>query len=245
MSRRAPRRVPQDDDINPFAAAEPLQPAQPLRAQPAAQRSVRTRTSPAPASSAQPLLTPAELAKKAIDDFRKFVAEDPVVTDYSKSFGPRVAKRVRDPKEKIAKIFLETSANPNAKEQKDKAKVDFDTLQEKQGEIYKNSRWAGTAWKDTEPRETDDEEIPFVSCKEDFEVALYPVCKKLQAALTVSLKDIRDQQNAKIKAARPITDPVVLQRFDNAATLAGAYPAQKSIFKSKGPGNSRFIGAPI
>ena len=80
---------------------------------------------------------------------------------------------------------------------------------------------------------------------EDCVVALFPVCKKLQAALTLSLKDIRDQQNAKVKAARPITDPAVLQRFDDAATSAGAYPAQKSIFKSKVPGAPRFIGAPI
>jgi hypothetical protein len=239
MSRRAPRRVPQeDDDVNPFASSASSAPAQPLRAS-------RSRSSPAAPPVIPPLLTPAELAKKAIDDFRKFVAEDPVVTDYAKSFGPKVAKRVREPKEKIGSIFLETSANPNAQEQKDKSKIDFDTLQEKQGEIYKNSKFFGTAWKDTEPRETDDEEIPFVSCKEDFEVALFPVCKKLQAALTVSLKDIRDQQNAKVKAARPITDPAVLQRFDNAATSAGAYPAQKSIFKSKGPGSPRFIGAPI
>ena len=234
MSRRAPRRVPQDDDdVNPFA-----------------QRPATARASPV----IPPLLTPAELAKKAIDDFRKFVAEDPVVTDYSKSFGPRVAKRVRDPKEKIAKIFLETSANPNAKEQKDKSKIDFDYLLGKQAKIYsdlEDSKY-GTSYDLLKDREQDG---PFVSCKEDFEVALYPVCKKLQAALTVSLKDIRDQQNAKVKAARPITDPVVLQRFDNAATLAGAYPAQKSIFKSKGSGGSvpsdlgrqgpRFIGAPI
>ena len=237
MSRRVPRRVPQvqqdDNEPNPFASSAP---ARPLRA---------SRGLPSSAPVIPPLLTPAELAKKAIDDFRKFVAEDPVVTDYAKSFGPRSAKRVREPKEKIGSIFLETSANPNAQEQKDKSKVDFDTLQQKQGEIYKNSRWFGTAWKDTEPRETDDEEISFVSCKEDFEVALFPVCKKLQAALTLSLKDIRDQQNAKVKSARPITDPVVLQRLDNAATSAGGYPSQKSIFKSKGPGAPRFIGAPI
>jgi hypothetical protein len=229
------RRVTQDDnEPNPFASRPPIASARPLRA---------SRSAPA-ASVVQPVLSPAELAKKAIDDFRQFVAEDPVVTDYKKSFGPKVAKRVKEPKEKIGSIFLETSANPNAQEQKDKSKIDFDTLQEKQGEIYKNSRFSGTAWKETEPRETDDGDVPFVSCKEDFEVALFPVCKKLQAALTLSLKDIRDQQNAKVKAARPITDPVVLQRFDNAATSAGVYPPQKSIFKSKGPG-PRFIGAPI
>lgn len=224
MSRRAPRRVPlDDDDFNPFA-----------------QRSATARASPV----IPPLLTPAELAKKAIDDFRKFVAEDPVVTDYAKSFGPRTAKRVRDPKEKISKIFLETSANPNAQEQDDKSKIDFDTLQQKQDEIYsdKNETKYGTAYDLSKDGE---QEGPFVSCKEDFEVALYPVCKKLQAALTVSLKDIRDQQNAKVKAARPITDPVVLQRFDNAAVKSGVYPPQKSIFKSKGPGTPRFIGAPI
>ena len=226
MSRRATRRVPQqdDNDPNPFASRPPVQPSRPLRA------SLGAPVIP-------PLLSPAELAKKAIDDFRQFVAADPVVTDYKKSFGPKTAKRVKEPKEKIGSIFLETSANPNAQEQKDKSKIDFDTLQEKQGEIYKNSKWFGTAWKDGD--------IPFVSCKEDFEVALFPVCKKLQAALTLSLKDIRDQQNAKVKAARPITDPAVLQRFDDAATSAGAYPAQKSIFKSKVPGAPRFIGAPI
>jgi hypothetical protein len=235
MSRRAPRRVPEQDDneANPFASrATPVQSTRSLRA---------SRGAPV----IPPLLSPAELAKKAIDDFRQFVAEDPVVTDYKKSFGPKTAKRVKEPKEKIGSIFLETSANPNAQEQKDKSKIDFDTLQEKQGEIYKNSKWFGTAWKDTEPRETEDGDVPFVSCKEDFEVALFPVCKKLQAALTLSLKDIRDQQNAKVKSARPITDPAVLQRFDDAATSAGAYPAQKSIFKSKVPGAPRFIGAPI
>uniref|UniRef100_A0A6C0BII3 Uncharacterized protein n=1 Tax=viral metagenome TaxID=1070528 RepID=A0A6C0BII3_9ZZZZ len=238
MSRRATRRVPQQDDDNepnPFASRAPVQSARSLRA---------SRGSPA-GPVIPPLLSPAELAKKAIDDFRKFVAEDPVVTDYAKSFGPRAAKRVKEPKEKIGSIFLETSANPNAQEQKDKSKIDFDTLQQKQGEIYKNSKFFGTSWKDSEARETEDGDIPFVSCKEDFEVALFPVCKKLQAALTVSLKDIRDQQNAKVKAARPITDPAVLQRFDDAATSAGTYPAQKSIFKSKAPGAPRFIGAPI
>ena len=239
MSRRAPRRVPlDDDDVNPFAASAPSvlsAQARPLRT---------SRGLPPSAPVIPPLLTPAELAKKAIDDFRKFVAEDPVISDYSKSFGPRVAKRVRDPKEKIAKIFLETSANPNAKEQQDKSKIDFDTLQQKQDEIYsdKNETKYGTAYDLSKDGE---QEGPFVSCKEDFEVALYPVCKKLQAALTVSLKDIRDQQNAKIKAARPITDPVVLQRFDNTAVKSGVYPPQKSIFKSKGPGTPRFIGAPI
>jgi hypothetical protein len=238
MSRRAPRRVPQEDDefeSNPFASSAPVAPTRPLRA---------SRGSPA-APVIPPLLTPAELAKKAIDDFRQFVAEDPVTTDYKKSFGPRVAQRVREPKEKIGSIFLETSANPNAQEQKDKSKIDFDTLQQKQGEIYKNSKLFGTAWKESEPRVAEDEEIPFVSCKEDFEVALFPVCKKLQAALTLSLKDIRDQQNAKVKAARPITDPAILQRFDDSATSAGTYPSQKSIFKSKVPGAPRFIGAPI
>lgn len=236
MSRRAPRRVQEDDnEANPFASRAPVQPARPLRA---------GRGQPAPVIP--PLLTPAELAKKAIDDFRQFVAEDPVVTDYKTSFGPRTSQRIREPKEKIDSIFLETSANPNAQEQKDKSKIDFDTLQGKQGEIYKNSRFAGTAWKEPESKEEyDGSEVPFVSCKEDFEVALFPVCKKLQAALTLSLKDIRDQQNAKVKAARPITDPVVLQRFDNAAISAGTYPASKSIFKPKTPGAPRFIGAPI
>jgi hypothetical protein len=237
MSRRAPRQVSEqdDNDQNPFASSSPVVPSRPLRA---------SRGSPA-APVIPPLLTPAELAKKAIDDFRQFVAADPVVTDYKKSFGPRVAKRVKEPKEKIDSIFLESSANPNAQEQKDKSKIDFDTLQEKQGEIYKNSKFFGTAWKESETRETEDGDIPFVSCKEDFEVALFPVCKKLQAALTLSLKDIRDQQNAKVKAARPITDPAILQRFDNASVAAGVYPAQKSIFKPKVPGAPRFIGAPI
>jgi hypothetical protein len=232
MSRRG-----QDEyELNPFASRAPVAPALPLR-------SLRGRPPVQPA--VQPLLTPAELAKKAIDDFRQFVAEDPVVTEYKTSFGPRTSQRVKEPKEKIDSIFLETSANPNAQEQKDKSKIDFDTLQAKQGEIYKNSRLAGTAWQEPESKEEDGSEVPFVSCKEDFEVALFPVCKKLQAALTLSLKDIRDQQNAKVKAARPITDPVVLQRFDNAAASAGAYPAAKSIFKSKKPGAPRFIGAPI
>jgi hypothetical protein len=233
MSRRG-----QDEyELNPFASRAPVTPALPLRL-------LRGRPPVQPA--VQPLLTPAELAKKAIDDFRQFVAEDPVVTEYKTSFGPRTSQRVKEPKEKIDSIFLETSANPNAQEQKDKSKIDFDTLQAKQGEIYKNSRLAGTAWQEPESKEEEDgSEVPFVSCKEDFEVALFPVCKKLQAALTLSLKDIRDQQNAKVKAARPITDPVVLQRFDNAAASAGTYPAAKSIFKSKKPGAPRFIGAPI
>jgi hypothetical protein len=84
----------------------------------------------------------------------------------------------------------------------------------------------------------------YVSCKEDYEVALFPVCKKLQAALTVSLKDLRDTQTAKIKAANPIKDPATLRSINDKVAESGLIPEPKPIIFKPDRQSPRFQQLP-
>ena len=176
-------------------------------------------------------LTPAELAQKGIDDIIKYVAEDPVSIEYEdivRQKGDRPAPVVGKPKVELTEIFREMSTNPDLQTQKDKSKLQFDRLQDKFKYVENG-----------EPVDRPVRNQKYVSCREDYEVALYPVCKKLQAALTISLKDLRDTQTAKIKAANPIKDPAALRKIDDKVGESGLV-TNSQIFGSGRDRGSRF-----
>jgi hypothetical protein len=167
-------------------------------------------------------LTPAELAQKGIDDLIKYVAEDPATIEYEsivRKKGAAPAPVAGKPMVELKEIFSEMLTNPDLQTQKDKSKLQFDRLQEQ----YKITQ-GGIPVVGIKPNQK------YVSCKEDYEVALFPVCKKLQAALTVSLKDLRDTQTAKIKAANPIKDPATLRSINDKVAESGLVP-KPIIFK--------------
>ena len=112
-------------------------------------------------------LTPAELAQKGIDDIIKYVAEDPVSIEYEdivRQKGDRPAPVVGKPMVELTEIFREMSTNPDLQTQKDKSKLQFDRLQDKFKYVENG-----------EPVDRPVRNQKYVSCREDYEVALYPV----------------------------------------------------------------------